>query len=328
MVKLKEIVTLLVVGYCISYVLEPVLKWLEKNRISRPIGFFAVIGVLAIFFTILLSTAIPTLVGEYRILSSNLVDYVDTAKERGLDLIFQLQDKLPGTVVVEVKKALESPNLTGDWVPKILSALGRTLLGGYSLTLTIVNILLLPFIVYYLVLDFPSLHRAMLEFFPVLARRRVEIIGREIDQYVSAFVRGQFTVCAILFLLYAVGLKIIGIELWFLAAFISGFGNIVPYVGTISGLVLSSVMALVTFGDLNHLLQVFGLFGLVQLLEGTFITPKILGDKVGLSPLTIILAIVIGGSMLGLLGVFLAVPGAAVIKVLLRHTRYWVLAHG
>jgi predicted PurR-regulated permease PerM len=107
--------------------------------------------------------------------------------------------------------------------------------------------------------------------------------------------------------------------LWFLLAVISGFGAIIPYMGFIIGIVLSSIMALATYGDFIHLVQVWVVFVLVQALEGTLITPRIVGDKVGISPLVVILAIVAGGQLFGLLGVFLAVPGAAVARVLLKH---------
>jgi predicted PurR-regulated permease PerM len=144
----------------------------------------------------------------------------------------------------------------------------------------------------------------------------VRDIALEIDSYVSAFVRGQFMIGTILFLLYGAGLWFVGVELWLLLALIAGFGNIVPYLGFLAGIVLSTLMALVTFGDFAHVVQVWVVFAIVQGLEGTVITPRILGEKVGLSPLAVILALVVGGQLFGLLGVFLAVPAAAALRVL------------
>jgi predicted PurR-regulated permease PerM len=130
----------------------------------------------------------------------------------------------------------------------------------------------------------------------------------------------------VLFVLYAIGLWLVGVDLWLLLAAISGFGNIIPYVGFISGILLSSLMALVTFGDVSHLLWVWGVYAAVQALEGTFITPKILGESVGLSPLVIILALFVGGQLFGLLGIFLAVPAAAALRVLVRSSYQWVMS--
>ena len=102
----------------------------------------------------------------------------------------------------------------------------------------------------------------------------------------------------------------------------------IPYLGTIVGIVLSSIMALVTFGDFSHLLAVWILFAVIQFLEGSFITPKVVGDKVGLSPLVVILALFAGGSLFGLIGIMLAVPGAATFRILLRELLEWISDKG
>ncbi len=160
---------------------------------------------------------------------------------------------------------------------------------------------------------------------PLTRRNKFLAICSEVDGYISAFVRGQAIVCSLLFVLYAVGLWLVGVDLWLLLAALSGFGNIIPYAGFMVGIVLSSLMALVTFGDLAHLIWVWVVYGVVQVLEGTFITPKVVGDSVGLSPLTVILALFAGGQLCGLLGVFLAIPAAAVLRVLGRFSYDWVI---
>jgi predicted PurR-regulated permease PerM len=188
-----------------------------------------------------------------------------------------------------------------------------------------VNIALLPFIVYYLAIDLPRIHQFFGGLVPLTKRTKVQAIFREIDVYVSAFVRGQAIVCCVLFVLYALGLWIVGVDLWLLLAAISGFGNIIPFVGFLCGIVLSSLMALVTFGDFIHLVWVWAVYAIVQALEGTFISPRILGDSVGLSPLIIILSLFAGGQLCGLLGIFLAVPVAAALRVLMRSSYQWVI---
>jgi predicted PurR-regulated permease PerM len=216
--------------------------------------------------------------------------------------------------------------VNGEAVKKVFSTIGATLLQGYNKALALVNIALLPFIVYYLAMDLPKIHASVVGLVPLTRRSKFVSVFREIDTYVSAFVRGQAIVCTILFVLYALGLGLVGVDLWLLLAAISGFGNIIPYVGFLSGIILSSLMALVTFGDLTHLLWVWGVYAVVQALEGTFITPRIMGESVGLSPLIIILALFAGGQLFGLLGIFLAVPAAATLRVLARSSYQWVIA--
>jgi predicted PurR-regulated permease PerM len=322
LVTLKEIVILLVVGYCIAYLIDPLLELLEKRRVSRGLGVIVVFAGFALISVLLVLTALPTLSREYEKLSLNFPTYIDVARTRLEPLYEQLRDRLPllsqSDNPAQGDEALPFPALSGDTVKGIIATLIRTLLSGYNIVLVVANLALLPFIVYYLAVDFKRLHRGVVRILPVRKRKGFTKLALEIDSYVSAFVRGQLIVGAILACLYMAGLSIIGVDLWVLLALISGFGNLIPYFGFMVGIVLSSVMALVTFGDLSHLIQVLVLYGAVQAIEGTFITPKVVGEKVGLSPLTVILAIFAGGKLFGLLGIFLAIPGAAVLKVLTR----------
>jgi predicted PurR-regulated permease PerM len=125
--------------------------------------------------------------------------------------------------------------------------------------------------------------------------------------------------------LYAIGLGLVGVDLWLLLAAIAGFGNMVPYLGTAVGLTLSCIMAVVTFGDVPHIAWVLVVFAVVQFLEGMIITPRIMGESVGLSPLVIILSLFAGGQLFGLLGIFLAIPAAATLRVLARYSYRWAV---
>jgi predicted PurR-regulated permease PerM len=124
-------------------------------------------------------------------------------------------------------------------------------------------------------------------------------------------------VCAILSIIYGIGLTIIGIPMSFLLAFVGGFGNMIPYVGIGFGLIPAIILAFIQFHDITHILLVGLVFGIGQFLEGTVITPKIVGDKLGLHPVAIILAILICSEVLGFLGLLLAVPIASIVKVLI-----------
>lgn len=323
--ELKEIVFLLVMGYTLAYVLNPWVTRLERYKLSRGVGLILICGCFVIAVLALALGAVPTLLREYAQFAAHFSEYVEVGKGKLNDLLHALMQLAPGAETDAAKPLDFIPAIGADAVPKVLSAVGGALLHGYSITLTIANLLLLPFIVYYLSIDFADLHKKALGFFPVTLRRKVSEVMSEIDGYVSAFVSGQIHVGCILFVIYVIGLGALQIELWFLLAVISGFGSIIPYAGFLVGIVLSSLMALVTFGDLTHLLMVWGVYALVQLLEGTFITPKIVGSKVGLSPLVVILALFAGGKLFGVLGILLAIPGAAVVRVLGRSFYQWMI---
>lgn len=325
--RLQEIIVLLVVGYCIAYMIDPCLTWMEKRRIRRPIGVFT-LGIVALLFLFLvIFTAVPVLLREYQKLVTHLPEYVQIFEERIWPDIQPYIPSWPLSVDDYREKFGDFSNMAPKIVAQVVSSVQAALLKGYSIGMTILNLLLLPFIVYYLAIDFAGLHQRALLLFPILRRERVRSFFLEINRYVSAFVLGQLLVCGILSGLYATGLAVIGVELWPLLALLSGFGNLIPYLGFLCGIILSSLMSLVSFGDFSHLLQVWVLFGVVQFLEGSFITPKIIGDSVGLSPLVIILAIVVGGSLFGLLGIFLAVPVAAALRVVLEYARRYVLCN-
>lgn len=319
--ELKEIVILLVVGYAISYLIEPCLDYLERRQIRRGVGIFVTGGCALIVVLLLTITALPTLMREYGSLVDRLPQNIATARERVVPYLNEIETHLPKRFsdLSSAESLVDTASKAGEGLLQaITTGLGAALLQGYSLTLTLVNLALLPFIVFYLSLDFRGLHRAALKLVPIAHRPLIKSMFGEIDADVSAYVRGQLTVGAILFGLYSLGLGIVGVELWFVLALISGFGNLIPYLGFLVGIVLSSIMALVTFHDFSHLGMVWGVYAVVQFLEGTFITPRIVGSKVGLSPLTVILSIVAFGKLLGLLGVFLAIPIAAIIRVLGR----------
>ena len=137
----------------------------------------------------------------------------------------------------------------------------------------------------------------------------------EVDLRLNAFVRGQIKVCLALSVLYTIGLLIIGIDLAIPIGIISGLLFIIPYLGPVVGLFLSCLLALINFGISWHIIGVLAVFGLSQMLEGYILTPKLIGDSVGLSPLVVMISLLVGASLLGIWGMFLAIPVTAVLSV-------------
>jgi predicted PurR-regulated permease PerM len=145
---------------------------------------------------------------------------------------------------------------------------------------------------------------------------------KEIDQKLSGFVRGQISVAVMLGIGYALALSIAGLKYGFLIGLGAGFLSVIPMVGSAVGLVVSVAVAWFQSGDMIFVLIIAGIFIAGQIIEGNFLTPKLVGDSVGLHPLWVFFALLAGGSLLGILGMFLAVPLAAVIGVLLSYAIY------
>jgi predicted PurR-regulated permease PerM len=181
----------------------------------------------------------------------------------------------------------------------------------------VMNVVVFGVVMVYLLKDFDLTMSKGKELLPVSKQEKISGIISKIDENLKAFLRGQMAVCVILSIIYGIGLTIIGIPMSFLLAFVGGFGNMIPYVGIGFGLIPAIILAFIQFHDITHILLVGLVFGIGQFLEGTVITPKIVGDKLGLHPVAIILAILICSEVLGFLGLLLAVPIASIVKVLI-----------
>lgn len=188
----------------------------------------------------------------------------------------------------------------------------------------IVNFIIFSVVSIYLLKDFNTIAQNIKTIFPFSKRDQAMNLLSKVNNNLRYFLRGQLIVCLILSLIYSIGLTIVGIPLSFLIGFISGFGNLIPYVGTSTGIALASTLALFQFHDLKHILYVLFTFGIAQLLEATVITPRIMGKGLGLSPVMVILSILICSQLFGFLGLLLAVPIASTVKVFVDEfmTRY------
>ena len=151
--------------------------------------------------------------------------------------------------------------------------------------------------------------------FPLSRREEATRLILKINDHLRSFLQGQLIICLILSFIYSIGLTVAGIPLSFLIGFIGGFGNLIPYVGTGAGMSLAIMLALFQYHDFNHVVYVVATFGVGQLLEGTVITPRVMGKGLGLSPVMVILSILIFSQLLGFLGLLLAVPIASTVKV-------------
>ena len=179
----------------------------------------------------------------------------------------------------------------------------------------IVNFIIFSVVSIYLLLDFNVITQSIKNIFPLSKRDKAISLLSKVNNNLRYFLRGQLIICLALSLIYSVGLTIAGIPLSFLIGFAGGFGNLIPYVGTGTGIALASALSLFQFHDFRHIIYIVITFGIGQILEGTVITPRIMGKGLGLSPVVVILSILICSQLLGFLGLLLAVPIASTVKV-------------
>jgi predicted PurR-regulated permease PerM len=183
---------------------------------------------------------------------------------------------------------------------------------------TLLGLLVVPVLAFFFLQDYPRLVELVRGLVPRRAERLVSQRFAEVDEVLSAFVSGQVTVGAILSVLYSTGLGFARIDMAIVIGVIAGFGNMVPYLGTGVGVVLALLGVMLSWQGPWQLAVVAGTFVVGQMAEGLFITPRIVGDKVGLSSMSVIIAILAFGELFGFTGILLAVPSTAILKVVLR----------
>jgi predicted PurR-regulated permease PerM len=190
---------------------------------------------------------------------------------------------------------------------------------GLSVIGWLANLLLIPVVVFYLLLDWEKLLERALALVPRRNRARVAALAREGNEVLGSFLRGQLLVMAALATVYAVGLTLAGLDLALPLGMLAGLVSFVPYLGFITGLLSAGIAAYLQFHDGLSLLWVAGVFLTGQLLESLWLTPRLVGDRIGLHPVAVIFAVMAGGQLFGFAGILLALPAAAVLKVWLRH---------
>ncbi len=191
--------------------------------------------------------------------------------------------------------------------------------GGLAVAALITNLILIPVVTFYLMRDWDPLVRAIHDLLPRNMEAEISRMAVDVDQVLGAFFRGQLMVMLALGLIYTVGLSLVGIDLAVLIGMGAGLLSIVPYLGSIVGVLVAAGAAIFQFQDVFHLLMVLFVFAVGQSAEGMYLTPKLVGDQIGLHPVTVIFAVLAGGQLFGFLGILLALPVAAALNVLVRH---------
>ena len=310
----------LCIAFALAYILNPAVEFLERHGVKRLPGIlvvFCLALVVCSLFAVFLAVSIT---GEFSSIQLNLPAYVQHLYEITPAAIkkylgVETSDKL----AIQLNNLLQQIRAAApDLLKPLLEFLRKALSSTVEMVLALLGYFIIPVYLFYLLCDLPQLKTAIETFIPERFRPAYAHKLAEVDAVLSGFVRGQLSVCAILAVLYSAGLFAIGIDLAIAIGLLAGATFIIPYVGTIIGICLSVVMALLKFNDVLHPLLCLGWFGFVQLLEGTIITPKIVGDTVGLHPLVAIVALLIGGQLFGIAGMLVAVPVTAVLQVFLR----------
>jgi predicted PurR-regulated permease PerM len=315
---LRGILLPFLAGLALAYFLDPLADRLQRLGLSRFLASLLILGVFLLIFVGALLLVAPKLGRDL----SNFLDTMpatvaklqELLAQHGAPYLSKLGQRFDPT---ELKGSLGEVISTGvSWIGSLLSSVwsgGQALVGIMSL------LVVTPVVAFYLLNDWDRMIAKIDSWLPINHRDTIRMLASENNAAIAGFLRGQAAVCFILGSFYAVSLSLVGLNFGFLIGFTAGVLTFIPYIGSMTGLILSVGVAIVQFWpDWSMILVVLGIFVLGQTVEGNFLSPKLVGDAVGLHPVWLMFALFAFGSLFGFVGLLVAVPLAATMGVLAR----------
>jgi predicted PurR-regulated permease PerM len=313
---LSEILLPFVAGAAIAYLLTPLTDRLERLGVNRLAAALLIITLVVMAIVVLILLVAPVLGGQLTSFIDNIPSYVTRLQTLLSDPSRPWIQKVLGAGFNADKSFSELVTQGVGWLTTFLKSLwsgGRALVSLFSL------VVVTPVVAFYLIYDWHRMIATADSWVPVQQRATVRRLAREIDAAVAGFVRGQSAVCLILGSFYAVTLTLSGLNFGLLIGLISGVITFIPYVGSMTGLILALGVAVAQFWpEYGSILIVLGIFLIGQFVEGNLLAPKLVGERVGLHPVWLIFALLAFGYLFGFVGLLVAVPLAATIGVLVR----------
>jgi predicted PurR-regulated permease PerM len=320
---LAPVLTPFAVAAMFAYLFDPVVALLLRWRVRRNAAVGIVFLGLTVLLIVLLIALVPYLERQVATLILRVPDWIAWMQSDAIGWLntrFGLELEMPdaaqiGTLLQEHWKE------AGGTAASVVARVSKS---GFAIVAFITHLVIVPIAFFYLLRDWPILLERIRELMPRSVESTVIRLARESDETLSGFVRGQISVMLVLGLIYAVGLRLVGLDVGPLIGIIAGLISFIPYLGAIIGVLAGMIASYVQYHDGMHVLLVLAVFTVGHLLESYVLVPRLVGEKIGLHPLAVIFAILAGGELFGFLGVLLALPAASVVMVLLRyaHERY------
>lgn len=312
----QDILLPFVAGIAIAYFLDPLVDRLERRGVGRTVGALLVLAGFAVASFGVLLLLLPVVNAQIAGLAAALPGYIETLEQAVSRVTARLQAEFSPEDMEGIRRALAGHVATAaGWAGEIA---GRVLGSGLAIVNLLGLAIVTPVVAFYLLRDWDRIVSAMDDLLP---RRSAPVIRKQaalIDATLAGFVRGQATVCILLGLGYGCLLMLAGLDFGFIVGIFSGLVSFIPYVGSVLGGLISIGLALDQFESLWRVGLVAAIFVAGQAVEGNYLTPKLVGDRVGLHPVWVIFALFAGGSLLGFVGMLIALPAAAAIGVLAR----------
>lgn len=318
---LKPILSPFIAAAIVAYIVYPPTRWLTRHGVPQSISAIVIMLCLTLIILVLLLVVVPLFIQKIMALMSSLpvlVNWLQTHTQPILDY-FSIDFALDNTHIRDW--LVQNTQTTKAAITQLLSSVGTR---GMALVTQVANWVLFPLVLFYFLRDGESF---VLRFAGLIPRRYInkvnEVVG-DIDRVLGEFLRSELLVMLIMSAFYSGGLWAVGLDAGLPIGIIAGLLVFIPYVGAGIGISLATLAAFVQFGTIAQIWPVWAVFLAGQLCESYFITPKLVGDRIGLHPVMIIFALLAFGQLFGFVGLLLALPLAAIIHVSLSHVlRYY-----
>lgn len=315
---LAPILTPFLTAAFLAYLGDPLVDRLESWRLSRTLSVTAVFLALFLFIVLFFVFLLPVLETQVKLFIGKVPAYLDwvvNVLAPYLQENFQVDasvlevDKIKTVIAAHWQE-------TGGFIRNAIQTISNS---GFVVLGWVANLALIPIITFYLLRDWDRMVAYIDDLLPRSIQPLVSKLARESDEVLGAFLRGQLMVMLALAVIYSLGLSLVGLEFALLIGLIAGLVSFVPYLGLIVGVAIAGSAVLFQTQDVFALFWVMAVFGIAQVIEGTLLTPLLVGERIGLHPVTVIFAVLAGGQLFGFFGILLALPVAAILAVLLRH---------
>ncbi|MFA6033326.1 MAG: AI-2E family transporter [Myxococcota bacterium] len=307
----------LLIAFFLAYAMEPAISQLSKKTGRTP-AVLILMCVVTIVVSLLVTLLVPMLQDIIATFTFAIPALLASAKESLSPITGKMGLEIPGTLE-ELASKIASRMQQGPGGDDLNTA-GSMFKYAFSGTMGVISLalmlLLVPFFLFYFMRDYSRIIKWFAELIPLRMRDKVIPVMKELDNVLSHFIRGQLTVCAILAVLYSVILTIIGVQKGVGIGVMTGLFNIIPYGGIVVGLTLSLSFSLLNFHGWGIVIGCLVTYTVLPLVDNFFITPRVIGKSVGMNPVIIVVALLVGGQLLGVLGLLIAIPSAAVIRTL------------
>ena len=314
--SISDILLPFIVGIIIAYFLDPAADKLEKKGWNRGYATLFILLLFILFIIIFSYSLGPILYRQLIALITSIPEYIKNTIKILSPYLNKLYDKL----------GYEN-NIQQGVILKEISEYALTLSKGifkniWHSSIAVINFLSLifitPIVTFYLLKDWDMIMAKIKILIPQKYQSDFHNQCNNIDSVLSSYIRGQTNVCLILGIFYAICLSLAGLNFGFLIGFITGIFTFIPYFGMLIGMLIGITVALFQANSTLFVILIIGIFLLGQFIEGNFITPRLVGDKVGIHPALIIFSLLVGGTLFGFIGILFAIPTIAIIGVLSR----------